>query len=142
MRSRRRIANDELAQAVGLELNKNKQYTMSDDQWRKYFELTLDKESKFFNSIMYESIMRNGSDEEINNLVSNGILKATQNAEVRIEETKHLWIKKDGASLFVKNPHFKDEYESTKPRFLIGQMIPRTFPVTLEVGTIPLFISS
>lgn len=111
MKSRKRIANDELALAIGLELNKNRQYRLSQEQWRKYFELTLDESSKFFDKVVYDEVMKESSEEEKQNLVSNGILKATQNAEVRVEETKHLWIKKDGASLFVKNPNFKDEYE-------------------------------
>jgi hypothetical protein len=46
-----------------------------------------------------------------------GILDASEEANVNIEDIKHGWLKTDRASLFFKNPDFKTEQEQETEKF-------------------------
>lgn len=46
-----------------------------------------------------------------------GILDASEEANVNIEDIKHGWLKTDKASLFFKNPDFKTEQEQETEKF-------------------------
>jgi len=46
--------------------------------------------------------------KSINRLRNKGIKQAARDAEVSTQDVKHLWLKQDGASLFIKNPDFQE----------------------------------
>ena len=51
------------------------------------------------------------ADEEALLMQYRGIKEASDKSGLNVEDVKHGWLKNDNASLFFKNPNYKDEYE-------------------------------
>lgn len=60
--------------------------------------------------------------KRISRIKNKGIIEASKKAEVNPQDVKHLWLKEEGASLFIKNPEYREEHKDEFAKALIDSL--------------------